>query len=263
MKVSEQKEINLAKAREMIFEAAGQDVQLVVLPEMFNCPYATDLFPAYAESYPDGISIKMLASAAEKKKIYVIGGSIPEIDGNNLYNTSFAFGPGGKLLARHRKLHLFDVDLPGGVKMQESSALSYGNRVTVFNTGLCTIGLAICYDMRFPELIRLMVLKGAQLVIIPAAFNMTTGPAHWEILFRSRAVDNQVYTLGASPARDWSADYVAYGNSLICNPWGDILAKAGEGEEILYSLINLEQMEKTRNELPLLKHRRTDLYHLY
>lgn len=258
--VKEQKEENLSRAHEMIVRAAGLGAKMVVLPEMFNCPYQAHLFPRYAEIYPDGPSIEMLASTAGEQQVYIVGGSIPEQENNNVYNTSFVFGPDGKLLARHRKVHLFDVDLPGGIKVQESSTLSRGSQPTVIHTGLCSIGVAVCYDIRFPELIRSMVLKGAQLVVVPAAFNMTTGPAHWEITFRLRAVDNQVYTIGASPARDWSAGYVAFGHSLICDPWGEILARAGEGEEIIYAEINFERLEKIRRELPLLKHRRTDLY---
>jgi len=258
--IKEQKEENLFRAHEMIVQAASLGAKVVVLPEMFNCPYQTRLFPRYAEIYPDGPSIKMLASTAREQQVYIVGGSIPEQEDNNLYNTSFVFGPDGKLLGRHRKVHLFDVDLPGGIKVLESSVLSRGNQSTVIHTGLCSIGVAVCYDIRFPELFRLMVLKGAQLVVVPAAFNMTTGPVHWETTFRLRAVDNQVYTIGASCARDWSAGYVAYGHSLICDPWGEILAKAGEGEEIICAEINLERLEKIRRELPLLKHRRTDLY---
>lgn len=260
--VGEDKQKNINQARQMIGEAAENGARLVVLPEMFNCPYQTRMFPRYAESYPDGESIQMLAEAARAGRIYLVGGSVPERDGDKVYNTSFIFGPDGNLLARHRKIHLFDVDLASGLRVQESSTLGYGNDITVVPTELCNIGVAICYDIRFPELIRLMALKGAHMVVVPAAFNMTTGPAHWDLVFRMRAIDNQVFMVAASPARDIKAGYVAYGHSLLLDPWGNVMARATEKQEILYGEVELERIDKIRRELPLLTHRRTDLYEL-
>ena len=120
--------------------------------------------------------------------------------------------------------------------------------------------MAICYDVRFPELIRLMVLGGARVIVIPAAFNMTTGPAHWDMVYRCRAVDNQVYVIAASPARNTNASYVAYGHSMIIDPWGDVISRAGDGEEVITGQISQERIDRVRRELPLLEHRRTDLY---
>ncbi len=260
--VGQEKKENLRKAREMIIRAAAEGAKVAVLPEMFNCPYQTSLFPAFAEEFPGGPSLEMLSETARFLRIYVVGGSTPERAGERVYNTSFVFGPDGKLLGRHRKVHLFDVDLPGGVKVRESSTLSPGNEVTVLNTEFGPVGVAVCYDIRFPELFRLMALQGARVIFVPAAFNLTTGPAHWEITFRVRAVDNQIYVVGASPARDAGAAYVAYGHSLVVDPWGDVLAAAGEGEEIIYAEIDPERTEEVRGRLPLLKHRRTDLYQL-
>lgn len=262
MPVVKSKEQNISKARSMIKEAAAGGCSLVVLPEMFNCPYNSSLFPEYAESYPEGSTLKMLSAAASEEKIYLVGGSIPEREENIIYNTSFVFGPRGELLAKHQKVHLFDVDLPDGLSFHESRTLGAGKNVTVVKTDLCTLGVAVCYDIRFPELIRLMALMGAEIVILPAAFNMNTGPAHWELLLRTRAVDNQVFIAGASSARDTEASYVSYGNSLIADPWGKIIAQAGENETILYGDIDLQVLKETREALPLLKHRRSDLYEL-
>lgn len=262
MPVVKSKEQNISKARSMIKEAAAGGCSLVILPEMFNCPYNSSLFPEYAESYPEGSTLKMLSAAASEEKIYLVGGSIPEREENIIYNTSFVFGPRGKLLAKHQKVHLFDVDLPDGLSFHESRTLGAGKNVTVVKTDLCTLGVAVCYDIRFPELIRLMALMGAEIVILPAAFNMNTGPAHWELLLRTRAVDNQVFIAGASSARDTEASYVSYGNSLIADPWGKIIAQAGEKETILYGDIDLQVLKETREALPLLKHRRSDLYEL-
>lgn len=262
MPVVKSKEQNISKARSMIKEAAAGGCSLVILPEMFNCPYNSSLFPEYAESYPEGSTLKMLSAAASEEKIYLVGGSIPEREENIIYNTSFVFGPRGELLAKHQKVHLFDVDLPDGLSFHESRTLGAGKNITVVKTDLCTLGVAVCYDIRFPELIRLMALMGAEIVILPAAFNMNTGPAHWELLLRTRAVDNQVFIAGASSARDTEASYVSYGNSLIADPWGKIIAQAGEKEMILYGDIDLQVLKETREALPLLKHRRTDLYEL-
>lgn len=262
MPVVKSKEQNISKARSMIKEAAAGGCSLVILPEMFNCPYNSSLFPEYAESYPEGSTLKMLSAAASEEKIYLVGGSIPEREENIIYNTSFVFGPRGELLAKHQKVHLFDVDLPDGLSFHESRTLGAGKNVTVVKTDLCTLGVAVCYDIRFPELIRLMALMGAEIVILPAAFNMNTGPAHWELLLRTRAVDNQVFIAGASSARDTEASYVSYGNSLIADPWGKIIAQAGEKETILYGDIDLQVLKETREALPLLKHRRSDLYEL-
>lgn len=262
MKVAAEKQLNISKARSMIREAAARGSTIVVLPEMFNCPYDSSYFKGYAEEYPGGETVKMLAEAARQDSIYLVGGSIPERDGSLVYNTCFIFGPQGDLLAKHQKLHLFDVDLEGGLSFQESKTLGRGRKITLVEAGPCTCGVAICYDLRFPELSRLMALAGAELIIVPAAFNMITGPAHWELLLRSRAVDNQVYVAAAAPARDPDASYVSYGNSAVVDPWGRIVAQAGESENIIWAEIDLAYVNQVRRELPLIKHRRTDLYQL-
>lgn len=258
--VVDDKKANLNKARSMIKAAGRNGAQLVVLPEMFNCPYENKSFPLYAEAWPAGESIQMLRETAREAGVYLVGGSIPERDEDKLYNTSFVFDPNGELLGRHRKAHLFDVQLNSGLAFKESDTLTPGEAVTVIATDLCQIGIAVCYDMRFPELLRLMALAGAQVILIPAAFNMTTGPAHWEMILRMRAVDNQVYVVGASPARNEAASYVAYGHSLVVEPWGRVIAEADIREEIIMAEIDLDHLRRVRAELPLLQHRRLDLY---
>lgn len=257
------KNANIKKAAKMICNAADKGANIVILPEIFNCPYHYDYFRKNAEKYPDGITIKMLSKCAMQNKVYVVGGSIPEIDeNNNLYNTCFIFDDNGKLIGRHRKIHLFDVNIKNGIKFEESKTFKAGRNITVVDTKYGKIGAAICYDIRFPELIRLMALKGAQIIIVPAAFNMTTGPAHWEMLLRCRAVDNSVFMVGAAPARNCESSYVAYGNSMICNPWGNVVCKMDEKEGISVCSINLDEISDIREQLPLLKHRRTDIYNL-
>lgn len=259
MTVSDDKEKSLKKAEEMIREAASNNSQIVVLPEMFNCPYENKSFPIFAEKCP-GETTQMIANLAKELGIYIVAGSIAELDNDKIYNTSFTFNKKGETIGKHRKMHLFDIDIEGGIRFKESDTLGPGEEVTVVDTEFGKIGIAICYDMRFPELMRQMVLKGAKIIIVPAAFNMTTGPVHWDLTIRARALDNQVYFIAASPARDLSASYHAYGHSAVANPWGEIISQADEKEAIIYGEVDMAYVEKIRNELPLLKHRRVDLY---
>jgi len=261
MKVGPDKSQNIKKAVKFI-EEAGHKADLVVLPEMFNCPYQTDLFPLYAEEADVSPTLKAVSQAAHKASVYLVAGSIPERDDDHIYNTSFIYDPSGELIGRHRKVHLFDIDVPGQIQFKESETLTAGEEVTVVETDYGKVGVAICYDMRFPELSRLMALQGARLLIFPGAFNLTTGPAHWEILSRVRALDNQVYLATCSPARDDEASYVAYGHSLVADPWGDVMGEAGKGEKILYQDLDPTRVDEVRQELPLLRNRRKDLYHI-
>lgn len=159
-------------------------------------------------------------------------------------------------------MHLFDINVPGGQQFKESDTLTPGNSVTVFDTEFGKMGICICYDFRFPELARLMVLKRAQVIFVPGAFNMTTGSAHWEIMFRSRALDNQVFIFGTAPARDIGASYVSWGHSIAVAPWGNVITHMDEKEGYTITEIDLETVKKVRQQFPLLQHRRTDLYKL-
>ncbi|QXE17463.1 carbon-nitrogen hydrolase [Clostridium sp. 001] len=258
------KKSNIEKAKSMIVQATDKGADIVVLPEMFNCPYDIKNFREYAEAeYFYGDTLKMLSSVSREKKILLIGGSIPELDQKgNVYNTSFVFNKDGNLIGKHRKMHLFDIDIKNKITFKESKVLTPGNKITIIDTKWGKIGIAICYDIRFPELIRLMALNGAKILFIPAAFNMTTGPAHWELLFRSRAVDNQIYIAGISPARDINYSYVAYGHSLVVNPWGTITDILDEKEGILISELDLDYINDVRESLPIIKNRRKDIYDL-
>ncbi|XP_075710549.1 omega-amidase NIT2 [Rhinoderma darwinii] len=250
---------NLKRASELIKEAAQQGAQIVALPECFNSPYGTKFFPEYAEKIP-GQSTQMLAEVAKECGIYLIGGSIPEEDSGKLYNTCTVFGPDGALLIKHRKIHLFNIDVPGKISFQESETLSPGDSLSVFDTPFCKIGVGICYDIRFAELAQLYTKKGCQLLVYPGAFNTTTGPAHWELLQRARALDNQVYVATASPARDEKASYVAWGHSTVVSPWGEVIAKAGADETIVSTEIDLQYLAEIRQQIPIHTQRRHDLY---
>ena len=261
MPITADKAENINTARKKLREAAANGTDIAVLPEMFCCPYQNDCFRAYGEE-ENGPAQAVLSALAAELGMYIVGGSLPELAGGNVYNTSYVYDRQGRQIAKHRKAHLFDIDVAGGQRFRESDTLSPGNAITTFETEFGTMGLCICFDLRFEELARCMCLRGAKVIFVPAAFNMTTGPAHWELLFRQRAVDNQCFTVGVSPARDESADYVAYGNSIAADPWGTVLSRAGAEEATLYADLDLSCLDAVRQQLPILSARRTDLYEI-
>lgn len=262
MKVVEQKELNIQRAVSMIREASDHGARMVVLPEMFNCPYENDKFVEYAEDRRSSKTLKAISMAAEENAVHVVAGSIPEKDAGNIYNSSFIFDDNGKLLDVHRKIHLFDVDVADGIEFKESDTITPGDKITVIDTPLIKFGVAICFDLRFPELFRLMATEGAKLVVVPGAFNMTTGPAHWETTLKTRAIDNQIYMAAVSPARNTELSYVAYGHSMLVDPWGNVVETAKQDETIIYATVDDDLVNKIREELPLLKNRRQDIYEL-
>ena len=247
-----------ARVGELVGQAAAQGTDLVTLPEIWNGPYQQDMFPSFAEPR-FGPSWQLLSNLAAQYGIWLSGGSIAEREDGKVYNTAYVFDRSGSEVARHRKMHLFDINVTGGQHFMESQTLSAGSQVTVFDTEFCKMGLCICYDARFPELFRLMVDGGAKLILVPAAFNMTTGPAHWELLFRQRAVDNQVFCVGTSPARDEAASYRAWGHSIVTDPWGRVVTQLEEGEALRTVELDLELADQIRAQLPLLAHRRKDV----
>ena len=259
MHVTADKAANLRHAEELLHSVRGAD--MAILPEMFCCPYDNSCFRAYGEP-TGGAAYQMLSRAARELGLWLVGGSLPELEAGRVYNTSFVFDPQGACVARHRKMHLFDIDVEGGQRFRESDTLSPGDDVTLFDTPWGRMGLCICFDLRFEELCRVMALEGARVLLAPAAFNMTTGPAHWELLLRQRAVDNQCFTVGTSPARDESASYVAWGNSMVCDPWGTVLHQCGAGEEVAVTELDMTRIDAVRRQLPILSARRTDVYEL-
>nr|GLL17245.1 omega-amidase, chloroplastic-like isoform X4 [Ipomoea trifida] len=266
LSVTADKETNIAHARTAIEEAAEKGAKLIVLPEIWNSPYSNDSFPIYAEDIDAGPeaspSTAMLSEVARLLKVTIIGGSIPERSGDKLYNTCCVFDSEGKLKAKHRKIHLFDIDIPGKITFMESKTLTAGQTPTVVDTEVGRIGIGICYDIRFQELATLYAARGVHLICYPGAFNMTTGPLHWELLQRARAVDNQLFVATCSPARDAGAGYVAWGHSTLVGPFGEILATTEHDEAIIISEIDYSQIELRRTNLPLEKQRRGDLYQL-
>ncbi|KAK7755955.1 Omega-amidase nit3 [Diatrype stigma] len=268
------KAANLAHAREKVVEAARGGAKIVVLPECFNSPYGCDFFPTYAETLLPGPPSKeqspsyhALSAMAAETGTFLIGGSIPEADpdpaAKKYYNTSLVFGPDGALLASHRKVHLFDIDIPGKITFRESDVLSPGNKITLVDLpGYGRIAVAICYDIRFPELATIAARRGCFALVYPGAFNLTTGPLHWRLQGQARAMDNQVYVALCSPARDPDpgAHYRAYGHSLVVDPMAQVVVEAAEAEAIVSWELDGAALEATRSGIPLYSQRRFDVY---
>ena len=185
--------------------------------------------------------------------------TLAETAEGKLYNSSFVFGPDGRQLARHRKVHLFDVDIPG-MRFKESHTFAAGGEVTVFDSPFGRFGLAVCFDLRFPELFRGMAERGAQAVFLPAQFNQKTGPAHWELSLRARAVDNECFVIGASAAKYAGFAYESWGHSMAVDPFGTVLAAADDTEQIVYADIDLDRIRDVRRQLPTFLHLREELY---
>lgn len=260
MNVVDNKEKNIKTARLMIEESISKNADFIILPEMFNCPYSNDKFIEYGEKEKSSETLSEISKLAKSNNAYILAGSIPEIEEDKLYNTSYLFDRQGNVIAKHRKMHLFDIDVKGKITFKESDVLTAGNDFTIADTEFGKVGIGICYDIRFPELAKIMVENGALILIYPGAFNMTTGPTHWELLFRSRAMDNQAFCIGVAPALNNDASYHSYGHSIITNPWGEVIAQASEKESLIISEIDLSEIKKVREELPLLKNKRDDLY---
>jgi predicted amidohydrolase len=264
MKVVDNKNQNIEKALEMISNGKNQGAEFIILPEMFNCPYENDKFIEYSETKENSPTLHSISKIAKKENVYVLAGSIPEKvideDEEKIYNSSFLFNRNGKIIAHYRKMHLFDIDIKDKIYFKESDVLEKGNHISVVDTEFGKIGIGICYDIRFPELSRIMALSGAKILFYPGAFNLTTGPVHWELLFKSRALDNQVFCIGVAPALNEKSTYHSYGHSLVVDPWGSTIAKCKEDEQLLIVEIDLNEVNKIREELPLLENRRTDFY---
>lgn len=250
---------NIIKIKDMLKQAKAEGADMAVLPEMCCCPYENSAFVEFAMER-DSDFLKEIAASAKELELYIIAGSIPLLSKGKIYNASFVYDSKGEYVCAHRKTHLFDINVPGGQYFMESDTFTAGKDVTTFNTPWGKMGLIICYDIRFPELSRLLSLEGVQAIFVPAAFNMTTGPAHWEVSFRMRALDNQVFMVGCAPARDMESSYTAWGHSMVTDPWGSILGQMNETEGILTVELDMERVDTVRQQLPLLKHRRTDLY---
>ena len=259
MNVVDDKEKNIEHAIELVRKASSNGAKLITLPEMFNTPYDNAKFVENAEKEEDSPTLAAMCNVAEDEKVYLQAGSIAEYDEGKIYNTAYLIDDKGKIIAKHRKMHMFDIDTDN-MKFTESDTLSPGNTVTTVNTPFATISLAICYDIRFSELWTLMNKNDSDIILLPGAFNRTTGPLHWETLIRARAIDNQAFVVATSPSQVENPYYVAWGHSMIVDAWGKVLANACEKEEILYADISPESVRSVREQIPILKNKRVDVY---
>ncbi len=259
MKVIDNKKANIQKALGMINQAADSGAALAILPEIWNCSYSTSLFAQNAEQISDfqlGESLYSICDVAAKRGLYIVAGSIPEIAAEDdekicYYNTSVTFDPTGKMIVKYRKKHLFNIDIKDKITFRESDVLSAGNEIVTFDSTFGKIGVAICFDIRFPSHFSKMREAGADIFVVPGNFNMTTGPLHWELLQRARAVDNQTFVVTCAGARDEAASYVTYSNSSVVNPWGEVIANAGIGEKVELCEIDTNICIDARRQIPL------------
>lgn len=257
LSVTSNKSQNIKSACGAIQNAVkSNNAELVVLPECFNSPYGTKFFPEYAEKLDNSETLKAISECAKENNVYVVAGSIPTLENEKYYNTSTVFNSSGELIAVHRKVHLFDIDIPGKITFRESEILSPGKQLTYFDIKrdgkeIIRVGLGICFDVRFAEMAQILTQKGCKLLVYPGAFNMTTGPAHWELLARGRAIDNQLWVAMCSPARNPSAGYVAWGHSLVVNPYAEVVAEAQEKEETVVYEIDINRVDEIRNQIPV------------
>ncbi len=250
---------NLARVEELVARAAEQGAELVALPENFAFMGETDEDKrTVAEELPDkGPIAQTLSRIAREKGIFLLGGGMPEKSGDadRPFNTSVLFAPNGALLARYRKVHLFDVDLPDGTALRESAGCTPGDETCVVAVRGKNLGMTICYDVRFPELYRRLVDANALVVTVPAAFTLTTGKDHWHALLRARAIENQVFVLAPAQHGRHPRGRHTYGKSLVVDPWGDVHAQGGEGEGVAVATLDFEYQQKVRAALPSLAHR--------
>jgi deaminated glutathione amidase len=251
------KAANLENADRLIRLAAARGARLVALPEVFNWRGKRTEEAAAAESL-EGVTLTLMAGLARELEIHLVAGSITEDAPGEpkRYNTSVLIGPDGRQIAVYRKIHLFDVDLPGRVTIKESDAKLAGAEVVWATTALATIGLSVCYDLRFPELYRRLAFAGARIITIPSAFTFPTGEAHWDVLIRARAIENQCYVIAPAQFGPNVHGFSDYGNSMIVDPWGRVLARAADMEGVVIAPVDLEYLERVRRELPSLANAR-------
>jgi predicted amidohydrolase len=252
------KAANLETAERLVDRAAAMGADVVVLPEKWNGIGNREALHALAEPLTGGESVDALSAWARRHGVAIVGGSITERrDGRGkLSNTCPVFDSTGALVAAYRKIHLFDVNIPDGARYAESEVVVPGDRVVVAPTPLGRIGLTVCYDLRFPELYRKLASLGAEVITIPSAFTLFTGKDHWEVLVRARAIENLAYVIAPAQVGRHSATRQTFGNAMIVDPWGVVLARCPDGEGVCVAPFSRPRLERVRQELPALKHRK-------
>jgi deaminated glutathione amidase len=251
---------NLATAEGLVTRAAASGADLVVLPEKWNAIGSVDTLRANAEPL-EGESVQALSGWAREHGITIVGGSITEIrEGRDkLSNTCVVLDPDGELVATYRKIHMFDVEV-GGHVYRESEAEEAGDETTVCTSEGWKLGLTVCYDLRFPELYRILALDGAEVITVPAAFTLYTGRDHWEVLLRARAIENQCFVVAANMWGTHEGGKESWGHSMIVDPWGVVLAEAPDEDSVIAADLDRAVLERVRRDLPSLANRQPGAY---
>jgi predicted amidohydrolase len=251
---------NLETAKGLISEAVAAEAELVALPELWSCHGLEKVYKDNAEPIP-GPTTDFLGKLARELGVWVLGGSILEGEpgAERLFNTSTFFDPSGELVAVYRKIHLFDVKAPDQEYL-ESRVIAPGQEIVTAKAGPTTLGLSVCYDLRFPELYRLLTLKGAEILAVPAAFTLQTGKDHWELLLRARAVENQAYVLAPAQWGQKADGRWTYGRSMVVDPWGTVLATCPDRDGFALATLDLDYLDRFRTEFPALANRRPGAY---
>ncbi|WP_338728268.1 carbon-nitrogen hydrolase family protein [Haladaptatus sp. DJG-WS-42] len=257
---TDDKQDNVARALSFVDEAASKDADIVAFPEMFPYIGSKDAYPEVAEEIPGPLTDR-LAARAEDYGMYIHAGSMfePAPDGR-VYNTTALINPDGEVAATYRKVHLFDIDVPGGVTYEESERVAPGDEAVVAETALANFGLSICYDLRFPELYSTLARNGAEVIFVPAAFTLFTGKDHWEPLLRARAIESQCYVVAPGQVGDKKDSAHTYGKTMVIDPWGNVTRQASDREELITAPIDLDYLHEVRRDLPSLQHKRDEVY---
>jgi predicted amidohydrolase len=254
---------NLALAERLLHEAADGGADLAVLPEYAPYLGPPDGFGALAETLPDGPRSARFATVARERGMWVLGGTLFEAANGRMFDTAPLFARDGELVARYRKIHLFDAELPGQPPSRESSSFAAGHELVTHQTDRARVGISICYDIRFPELHRALMALGAEVVLVPAQFQEITGEAHWHVLLRARAIENQCFVVAAAQwgaAGQPDAGRRSFGHSLVVDPWGRVLVEApAEGDGVWFADLDMVELRNIRHSLPALAHRRLGL----
>lgn len=249
---------NIEHARDLIYEASRDDVKFIATPEMTHLmEFSGKPLFEKAKSEGEDRGVRAFGALAKELRVWLLIGSLAiRLSDSRITNRSFLFGPDGDIVAKYDKIHMFDVDLDDGESYRESKHYQAGSRAVVAEMPWATIGLTVCYDLRFPYLYRLLAHKGASILAVPAAFTRPTGEAHWHVLLRARAIENGCYVMAPAQGGVHENGRVTYGHSLIVSPWGEILAEAGECPCVISALFDSEKVAKTRGLIPSLKHDR-------
>ncbi len=260
MNSRDNKEANLAAAEKSITALAAKGAELVMLPEHFNFLGPEARRRENAEPIDQSPSLDRMCNLAVKLNVHVHIGSYLERDGSSFFNTGVVFAPSGQQIARYRKIHLFDVEIPGGKCYRESDTISPGNEVVTFTIGDFKFGMATCYDLRFPELFRRLHALGTDVILLPAAFTLQTGRDHWELLLRARAVENLCWLAAAGQCGPAPPDHLTFGRSMVINPWGLVVCQAPDGTATITAQLDRRTMEEIRTRFPAHRHIRRDLF---